>query len=1523
MHSSITVFLACIFLCSSLALQAAPPANDNRGDAEILQHGGAASGTTLEATYEEDDPGPDNSEGNAAEPLSVWYRWSGQAGYHKLVLTYDAVSPVYAQVQARVFRRVLGGGLSSVAVVSFWKTTNTTRQGEARFWTNPGDDMLVVASTAQNAAGPFHLSLAAMTDRAAHDDWEQAGLIKLGQNSFDVTDATRQPGEPSASVRNFPYGELQGTVWKRWVAAEAGFYLAALTSGGYESRIQVFRGSQFPPGDATLGVSGSGSSIFDLDQGGWRISFAAAAGETIYLRAASNSDGPSAITLSPATAGDHFATPLEVGNADHWQKIVPYEHLTMEANEAPGPSGSAWVRWTAPDDARYELQVSRTLDYSNGTPAGLDPVGRIYRGIALNALTPVVSVPLGIASMPLQFRAAAGELYRIQSGLTPLTGWFTSNGGAVGVGGFVAPEFTVSLKRLGYPPANDDFSSAYPLGPGEGEGSGTTVAATSEANESIGLYRSGDTVWHRWAAPAEGGKWEISLGENAFPLILERYRDGLNSDVLTLLTSEDATYDYLRWSVIPSQVYHFRLHGDGYGRQGPYRLRIRKMNPPSNDERAGAFALTGSFPITAGGTTVDAAPEVNEGNPNGYQRGWPTVWWAWTAPSTGWVKVSASGAAVGLVENGEPMRYSLSSVEASAAFRAVQGRSYLVRLAAARGVEGPVSLTMEPALGYDHATLEMAVDLGRAARISSPPYLVNGGGAALASALTSALPEVWYRWTAPHSGWFSVDSEGSSVPVQLKLWSGPPATSSPPVTNAAYPSHWGNQYGDYWPGGVRLPVSRLLWQAVAGQTYYFESYFWGPSSSAAPGLIQTNIQTAGPPPAVDNVQIKVPPHHGGAAIPRWVEILVKIDAPNGFSSGQIQGLPKWLADPPTASPQDSTTFTDANRVFGDAYSGTYRIMAEIQSRFPVIENANLLGLSIADNRGGKFHQYGHTPLPAMSQWSDDTVAPVLESISGLPENVVLGPAPQTFTLCMAISDRGGSGFSEGAIFLTDNSSGYGFLFGGAPRQWPAASITAADRISGDATDGIYEVQLVLPAHTPPPAGGIRFWLRDTAGNRPSYFDFSGAWGLGDGISSPNYSLPLRAFFNQKGSVDTMPPVVSDFHAHYDPATQIIRATCAISDDPSGFHSAGLDLLDANGVVETNLSLNHTHRISGSAAEGQYDISFPLPARGFGQNHYLRLTAHDASGLSRQVFSSTFSLPDRTSADQRAPRLAHFTISPGAVDLRTEPATVHISLGANDDRPGITGTLFIIDSARKILARMPVNCPTTFLACDVDVLLPQRAYPGPALEATVFLILQDAAGRTVTYGQPHSPAWPTPVALRIQSEKPDVLTQWASSFPGYSPNPAAVNMDTDGDGTADLIEFTLGTDPTQRSVAFDHRPYFNVSPDVRFPVSLPPDVDPRSHRLPTLFQSAAFSPLLGIDPDASPWVTFSYIPNPRMETAAWKISPWRLKAESSSDLATWKDASVPSPTRDNEGRINILTPATPASLWFRLRLDGRP
>ncbi len=199
-------------------------------------------------------------------------------------------------------------------------------------------------------------------------------------------------------------------------------------------------------------------------------------------------------------------------------------------------------------------------------------------------------------------------------------------------------------------PANDDFADAQALVTGVAV-NGDTSEASAEESEPPPSAGNGPnhSVWCRWT-PQSGGLARISACGSAFDTVVAVYGgSALQGIFATRLANNDggcgagdASMVHLR--VTAGVTYRVVLDGWSYGDAGAYSLVADVLGdpgpPPANDEVGDPFGVSGTQ-LHETGTNVGATSGWNE---------WPAsatqlVWWRWTSPVSGQVRVDtcASG----------------------------------------------------------------------------------------------------------------------------------------------------------------------------------------------------------------------------------------------------------------------------------------------------------------------------------------------------------------------------------------------------------------------------------------------------------------------------------------------------------------------------------------------------------------------------------------------------------------------------------------------------------------------------------------------------------------------------------------------------------------------------------------------------------------------------------------------------------------------------------------------------------------
>jgi PASTA domain len=198
--------------------------------------------------------------------------------------------------------------------------------------------------------------------------------------------------------------------------------------------------------------------------------------------------------------------------------------------------------------------------------------------------------------------------------------------------------------------------------------------------------------------------------------------------------------------------------------------------PPGNDLFANAAELTGRS-STVAATSVEAMKELNEPN-HAANSGGASIWYWWTAPAGGRVVVGTcysefntllgvyTGDAVGSLVQVAANDNSCGQ-QSRLSFQAVSGTTYRIAVDGFGGDSGYVALTLDLTPPND--------DFADSQEISGDAGSVNGSnvGATTETAESAFGPRsVWFRWSAPSSGWATFQTCGSSFDTVLAAYTG-------------------------------------------------------------------------------------------------------------------------------------------------------------------------------------------------------------------------------------------------------------------------------------------------------------------------------------------------------------------------------------------------------------------------------------------------------------------------------------------------------------------------------------------------------------------------------------------------------------------------------------------------------------------------------------------------------------------------------------------------------------------------------
>jgi hypothetical protein len=331
-----------------------------------------------------------------------------------------------------------------------------------------------------------------------------------------------------------------------------------------------------------------------------------------------------AVRSLAAPANDSFAYSDTLVGSEHFV-VADNTGATAEPGE-PNHAGNAagnslWWSWTAPASGHVTVDTAGSMFH---------PLLAVYTGNAINNLTLVVSNYFaGSFDHPdrskLSFSATVGQRYRIVVDSAA----FDGDGSGV---------FILYL-RAGALTENDAFANAYVIPAGSLSVSGSNVNATREPGEpDHGAGTEGRSIWWRWTAQTNGPVMLDSAGSPSNAVIAVYTGSALTG--LTLMAHGAGPESAFTFGALAGVTY--RIAVDHARDTGPIVLNFRQR--PANDNFANAILLAGAE-ITVLSENRGATKEMGEPNHAGLARS-KSVWWRWTAPTSGFYTLDAIGSSV-------------------------------------------------------------------------------------------------------------------------------------------------------------------------------------------------------------------------------------------------------------------------------------------------------------------------------------------------------------------------------------------------------------------------------------------------------------------------------------------------------------------------------------------------------------------------------------------------------------------------------------------------------------------------------------------------------------------------------------------------------------------------------------------------------------------------------------------------------------------------------------------------------------
>ena len=532
-----------------------------------------------------------------------------------------------------------------------------------------------VKAKAGSASSSFSVGDSGYRLGPANDSF--AGAIVLTGSSASTTgtnvDASREAGEPNI-------GGISGggkSVWWAWTATSSGTVQIDTIGSTFDTMLGVYDGSTV--GSLSL-VAG------DDDSGGSRtskVSFAATAGTT-YRIAVDGYGGASGSISLHVIAAAAISPPTNVSASDG--SFTDRVQLTWTA--ATGVTGyEVWRSGTSDSASAVKLNtadmtgtsytdttVSATTIYyywvkakAGGASSGFSVGDSGYRlGPANDSFSRAIVLTGSSASTTGTNVGASSEVGE------PNIGGISGGGKSVWWAWTATSSGTVQIDTIG-----SMFNTTLGVYVGSTVGSLSLVAGDDDSGGSLTskvsfaatagtTYRiavdgyggaSGSIVLHAGAvaipAPAnvsasDGGfadrvqlTWTAASGATSY----EVWRSGTNdsASAVKLNTADVTGTSYADTTVSATTIYYYWVKAKAGGASSGFSVGDSGYRlGPANDSFSRAIVLTGSSASTTG-TNVGASSEVGEPNIGGISGGGKSVWWAWTATSSGTVQIDTIG----------------------------------------------------------------------------------------------------------------------------------------------------------------------------------------------------------------------------------------------------------------------------------------------------------------------------------------------------------------------------------------------------------------------------------------------------------------------------------------------------------------------------------------------------------------------------------------------------------------------------------------------------------------------------------------------------------------------------------------------------------------------------------------------------------------------------------------------------------------------------------------------------------------
>ena len=648
---------------------------------------------------------------------------------------------------------------------------------------------LVSASTTGAGSVNFNLE---QVDRPANDNFANAEVIPSlpFNDSVDVTNATKEPGEPS-NCGNGPNGQ---SLWYSFTPTTS-MVINADTAGSsfINPNLTIFQST----GPGFEGLAFVRNACF-----GQSLTFNAQAGTTYYIQAEWASSGAANLHLNlqaiPAPANDNFAD-AEVIASLPFSATVDNTGATLEPNEPQGcdfPFRSVWYAFTPSENMAVRLGME-------GSSVGGVMSIFLASGPGISDLT-----FLRCVFSPTNIQVEGGQTYYLR------------------VDSFGQPgAIQVNLEQI-FPPANDNFANAESINSLPFTATVDNSDATLEAGEPQGCDSAFRSAWYAFT-PAENMVVRMDTNSPVGSIVNLFLASGPGiSDLTSLACAFSGSTTNIQ--VEGGQTYYLRV--DSFGQGGAIQINLEQIFPPANDNFVNAQAID-SLPFS---TTVDNTDATLEpGDPQSCDFPFRSLWYSFTPAENMVVRMDMAGSAASAIASiylasgssiADLTAMTCASSGSSSNFQVEAGQTYYIQVDSF-GQPGTIQVNLEqifPPANDNFANAEAINSLPFHATVDNTDALLEPDEP---QGCGFPFQSLWYTFIPSENMAVRMNTVGSIAPGNVSIY----LASGPSITDLTFLT-------------CTTGSNSTKTQLEAGRTYYLRVDSYGQG-----GVIQVNLEQLNPP----------------------------------------------------------------------------------------------------------------------------------------------------------------------------------------------------------------------------------------------------------------------------------------------------------------------------------------------------------------------------------------------------------------------------------------------------------------------------------------------------------------------------------------------------------------------------------------------------------------------------------------------------------------------------------------------------